>query len=106
MTLPCNRSFFLFLKDDTFYTPFRRRSAGKSRIVNSVAAQDCDTRQSVRKTMTHNGLLRIIKKRSCYLIAYLYEEGLAKGNWTTQAGASNALGVSQAELSLALRTYP
>ncbi|SED04835.1 hypothetical protein SAMN02787142_2440 [Burkholderia sp. WP9] len=53
--------------------------------------------------MTHNGLLRPVKKRSCYLIAFLYEKGLAEGNWTTQAGALNALGVSRAELSLALK---
>lgn len=53
--------------------------------------------------MTRNGLLRAVKKRSCYLIAFLYERGLAEGNWTTQAGALNALGVSRAELSLALK---
>ncbi|WP_158515234.1 hypothetical protein [Paraburkholderia phytofirmans] len=53
--------------------------------------------------MTHNGLLRSFKKRSCYTIEFLYENGLAEGKWTTQADALNALGVSQAELSLALK---
>lgn len=53
--------------------------------------------------MTHNGLLRSFKKRSCCTIEFLYENGLAEGKWTTQADALNALGVSQAELSLALK---
>ncbi|MFM0414786.1 hypothetical protein [Paraburkholderia aromaticivorans] len=54
-------------------------------------------------TMTDNGLLRSVKKRSCYVIEFLYEKGLVEGKWTTQADASGALGISQAELSLALK---
>ena len=53
--------------------------------------------------MTRNGLLGPLRKRNCILIAHFYEKGLAEGNWTTQAGALNALGVSRAELSLALK---
>jgi ParB-like chromosome segregation protein Spo0J len=37
------------------------------------------------------------------VVAFQYKQGLARGEWTTQAGASRALGVSQAELSMALR---
>lgn len=46
---------------------------------------------------------RSILETSCYVVALRYEEGLARGDWTTQADASSALGVSQAELSIALR---
>ncbi|MFM0528068.1 hypothetical protein PQR11_24180 [Paraburkholderia strydomiana] len=53
--------------------------------------------------MTPDGLLRQLKKRNCFIIAHYYKDGLAKGKWTTQKGALNALGVSQAELSLALK---
>jgi hypothetical protein len=42
-------------------------------------------------------------RRNCFLIAFLYQGGLDRGEWTTQAAASNALRVSQAELSMALR---
>ncbi|MFP3565460.1 hypothetical protein [Paraburkholderia sp. SIMBA_030] len=42
-------------------------------------------------------------QRSCILIAAFYERGLARGDWTTQAGAVDTLGVSPAELSLALK---
>jgi hypothetical protein len=41
-------SSFLFSKDDTFCTPFRRHSRAKSRIVDTVAAEDCDTSPNVR----------------------------------------------------------
>ncbi|MFP3553187.1 hypothetical protein SB861_21065 [Paraburkholderia sp. SIMBA_049] len=46
---------------------------------------------------------RSILKTSCIVVAFQYEQGLARGEWTTQAGAARALGVSQAELSMALR---
>ena len=43
VTLPyIHSSSFFFSKDDTFCTPFRRHSGGKSRIVNTVAAKDCN----------------------------------------------------------------
>ncbi|MGY6129486.1 hypothetical protein ACW9YV_29740 (plasmid) [Paraburkholderia strydomiana] len=53
--------------------------------------------------MTRDGLLRQLKRRNCFIISHYYKDGLAKGKWTTQKGALDALGVSQAELSLALR---
>ncbi|SEK02375.1 hypothetical protein SAMN05192539_103158 [Paraburkholderia diazotrophica] len=46
---------------------------------------------------------RRIDQRSCILLACRYKEGFARGEWTTQADASRVLGVSQAELSMALR---
>jgi hypothetical protein len=52
--------------------------------------------------MTPDGLLRQLRKRDCFIIAHYYKDGLIKGKWTTQKGALAALGVSQAELSLAL----
>lgn len=53
--------------------------------------------------MTRNGVLGPLRKCNCILIAHFYEKGLARGDWTTQAGALSALGVSPAELSLALK---
>jgi hypothetical protein len=51
-----------------------------------------------------NELIRIMKAvRKCFLIVHLYKDGLARGEWTTQKGALEALGISAAELSLALR---
>jgi hypothetical protein len=51
-----------------------------------------------------NDLIRIMKAvRNCSLIAYLYKDGLARCEWTTQKGALETLGISAAELSLALR---
>ncbi|MEC5409958.1 hypothetical protein VOM14_30985 [Paraburkholderia sp. MPAMCS5] len=44
-----------------------------------------------------------MKKRKCVLTAFLYRDGLAEGKWATQKGAVDALGISQAELSLALK---
>lgn len=46
---------------------------------------------------------RSILETSCCVVALRYEQGLARGEWATQADASRALGVSQAELSIALR---
>ncbi|CAN7430075.1 hypothetical protein LJR267_002854 [Paraburkholderia hospita] len=53
--------------------------------------------------MSRKRLRRRIDQRSCILVASRYKEGFARGEWTTQAGASRALGVSQAELLMALR---
>lgn len=51
-----------------------------------------------------NDLIRIMKAvRNCSLIASLYKDGLARDEWTTQKGALETLGISAAELSLALR---
>jgi len=55
--------------------------------------------------MTRDGLLRTFKRRNCFIISACYEDGLAKGKWTTQKGALDALGVSKAELSLALKLH-
>ncbi|TCG03483.1 hypothetical protein BZM27_48135 [Paraburkholderia steynii] len=53
--------------------------------------------------MSSKRALRAIYQRSCLLVVVQYEWGLARGEWTTQAGASRALGISQAELSTALQ---
>jgi len=55
--------------------------------------------------MTRDGLLRTFKRRNCFIISSCYEDGVAKGKWTTQKGALDALGVSKAELSLALKLH-
>lgn len=46
---------------------------------------------------------RSIIRRSCSLLTMSYHRGVAEGRWTNQAGALEALGVSQAELSTALQ---
>lgn len=57
----------------------------------------------MRENISRNRPRRPLGQRSCFLVSFQYKEGLARGDWTTQAGASRALGVSQAELSMALR---
>ena len=46
---------------------------------------------------------RLISRRSCWILAQQYQQGLDDGRWTTQLGALSALGVSQGDLSLALQ---
>jgi hypothetical protein len=57
----------------------------------------------VRKDKSYDGSRRRIVLHPCFLVAHAYQRGLESGKWTTQAGASRALNVSQTDLSIALR---
>ena len=46
---------------------------------------------------------RLISRRSCWILAQNYLEGIEAGKWTTQLEALGPLGVSQGDLSLALK---
>src|SRR5579872_3839823 len=64
---------------------------------------DADTMSETKKMSQTKRPYRLISRRSCWILAQNYQQGIEDGKWSTQLEALGALGVSQGDLSLALQ---